>query len=163
MRCGASTAILAAIADGDAESADADGPNRLALEALRAFNADNASAPVQALLHNVSSAKEWQADRLSRLSRHYGWTPARLPGATDHSRRFLSAAGLTNNCTRVSTGDCARLEALFVPARQVRQAGARQHPQVCGRRGQQEVQAGSALREPLCPGAPSRSSDIPAR
>ena len=90
-RCGAGTAILAAIADGDGESADADGPNRLALEALRAFNADNASAPVQALLHNVSSAKEWQADRLSRLSRHYGWTPARLPGATDHSHRSMSA------------------------------------------------------------------------
>ena len=81
------------IADGDVERADAEGPNRLALEALRAFNADNASAPVQALLHNVSSAKEWQADRLSRLSRHYGWTPASLPGTPKHVPSLSASCG----------------------------------------------------------------------
>ena len=86
--CGVSTAVLAlgteaeaveATDDSDsgtAASVEAD-ENQLALEGLRAFNSDNRSAPLQALVHRAHDQRG--ADAIRRLSDKYGWSPARVP------------------------------------------------------------------------------------
>ena len=100
-RCGVDTVVLALGPDGDAHAESEQGadntegetepepepepepelepqaPNTMALQGLRAFNADNKTAPLQALVHRVADSRG--RDALRRLSEHYGWSPARLP------------------------------------------------------------------------------------
>ena len=83
-RCGVDTVVLALGADRDVpikaeQSADnvEAAPNKIAIEGLHEFNADNRSAPLQALVHRVTDSRG--ADSLRRLSEHYGWSPSRFP------------------------------------------------------------------------------------